>query len=83
MFVNNTGWSSPKTDALMDKAAIEPDPVKRAALYKEFQQIVVEECAITWIHELEFPTIYNNKYVDIIDSALGVLGNFDQAHMKS
>jgi peptide/nickel transport system substrate-binding protein len=83
VFVNNTGWSSPKTDELMDKAAIEPDAAKRAQLYKEFQQIVVEECAITYIHELEFPTIYNNKYVEIIDSALGVLGNFDQAHVKS
>ncbi|MBM3950643.1 MAG: twin-arginine translocation signal domain-containing protein [Rhodospirillales bacterium] len=83
VFVNNTGWSSPKTDELMDKAAIEPDAAKRAQLYKEFQQIVVEECAITYIHELEFPTIYNNKYVEIIDSALGVLGNFDQAYLKS
>jgi peptide/nickel transport system substrate-binding protein len=83
VFVNNSGWSSPKTDELLDKATVELNPAKRAQLYKEFQQIVVEECAMTWILELEFPTIYNNRFVDLIDTALGVLGNLDRAHLKA
>src|SRR4029077_18202923 len=72
VFVNGTGWSSPRTDELMDLATIEPDPAKRNALYHEFQKLVVEGASILWSHELTFPTVYNKKYHDLIISPLGI-----------
>ncbi len=81
VFVNASGWSSPRTDQLMDQAAVEPDATRRAALYKEFQQLVVEQVPVSWIHEIKFPTVYNNKFADVITSPLGLLGALDQAHL--
>src|SRR5262249_57208414 len=42
VFVNGSGWSSPETDALMDKATVEVDAKKRNALYHELQAKLVE-----------------------------------------
>ncbi|MDX1430961.1 MAG: ABC transporter substrate-binding protein [Gammaproteobacteria bacterium] len=80
VFVNCSRWSTPRTDELMDMAAVEPDPAKRAALYKEFQQLVVEGVPVSWIHEIKFPTVYNKQFADVITSPLGILGALDQVH---
>ncbi|MFQ5774500.1 MAG: ABC transporter substrate-binding protein [Kiloniellaceae bacterium] len=81
VFVNASGWSSPRTDALMDQAAVEPNQAKRAELYKEFQKLVVEAVPVSWIHEIKFPTVYNNKFADLIVSPLGILGALDRVHL--
>ncbi len=81
VFVNGTGWSSPRTDQLMDKAAVEPDATKRAALYKELQKLLVEEAPIAWILENKFPTVYNNKFADVIAGPLGILETLDQVRL--
>jgi peptide/nickel transport system substrate-binding protein len=39
-FSNATHYANPKVDALLEGAAVENDPVKRVAMFKEFQQIV-------------------------------------------
>jgi peptide/nickel transport system substrate-binding protein len=80
VFVNQTRWSSPQTDKLMDAATSESDPKRRAQLYKEFQQIVVEECPIAQVHEIQLPIVYNKKFAGLIDG-LGLLGTLDQAHL--
>ena len=61
VFVNAMGWSTPETDALMDKASVESDPAKRAELYAEFQKLIVEASPIAFMHEMEFVTVYNSK----------------------
>ncbi len=81
VFVNESRWSSPRTDKLMDEAAIEPDPKRRIQLYKEFQQVAVEECPIAHMLELRFPTVYNKQFADVITSGLGILGQLDQARL--
>ena len=82
MFTNGSYWSDPKTDALLDKAKVEPDANKRSVLYAEVLAFVAEEMPIVWVHEMNFPTVINNKFADVIVSALGVYSNFDQAYMK-
>jgi peptide/nickel transport system substrate-binding protein len=47
---NTQSYSNPKVDALLDAAAIEGDPAKRKDLYREFQQIVVEDVPILFLH---------------------------------
>ena len=56
------------------------DPV--IDLYAQALKIVAEEIPIIWTHEMNFPTVVNNKFGDVIVSALGVYSNFDQAYMK-
>src|SRR6266403_4663032 len=80
VFVNETGWSSPKADELMDQATVEVNPRKRAALYKELQKIVVEGSPLVWVHELQFVTVYNKQFKDVIVSPLGLYASFDRAH---
>lgn len=83
VFKNAARWSSPETDKLMDLATSEPDPQKRGALYHKFQKILVDEVPVTWIHEVEQLSVVNANYVDVIDSAIGIAGNFRQGYIKS
>jgi len=79
VFVNDSHWSSPETDKLMDQATVETDPKKRAALYHEFQQKVVEASPLVWVLELDFTTVFNRKVQDWLVSPLGLYASFDQA----
>jgi peptide/nickel transport system substrate-binding protein len=76
VFVNGSQWSDPRADELMDKATVEPDPNKRAQYYHEVQKIVVEASPIVWVFELNFPTVINRRYKDVITSPLGLYTNF-------
>jgi len=80
VFVDETGWSSPRTDQLMDQATVELDPRKRATLYHEFQQRVVEAAPLVWVHELQFVTVYNKDIKDLIVSPLGLYAPCDRAY---
>ena len=80
VFVNETGWSSPRTDQLMDQATVELDPKKRAALYQEFQKLVVEAAPLVWVHELQFVTVHQKQLKDLIVSPLGLYASFDRAY---
>ena len=76
VFVNGAQWSNPRSDELMDKATIEPDLKKRAEYYHEVQKIVVEGSPIVWVFELNFPTVINKRYKNVITSPLGLYTNF-------
>ena len=80
VFKNASRWSSPLTDKLMDMASVEPNQEERGALYQAFQKILVEEVPVTWIHEIQFPTIINAQYKDVITSAIGIAGNFREGY---
>jgi len=82
VFTNGSYWSDPKTDELLNRAKVEPDAKKRGMLYAETLTFVAEEIPIVWVHEMNFPTVINNKFADVIVSALGVYSNFDRAYMK-
>ena len=82
VFTNGSYWSDPKTDELLSQAKVEPDAAKRGELYAEALKFVADEIPIIWIHEMNFPTVVNNQFEDVIVSALGVYSNFDRAHMK-
>lgn len=82
-WVNGTRWTNEKCDQLIEAAAIEADPRKRAALYHEFQKLVVEACPIVWVAEMQFTTVYNNGFDGLVASPLGVNTSFDGAWKKA
>jgi peptide/nickel transport system substrate-binding protein len=82
-WVNGTRWTDPKVDQLIEAAAIEPDAKKRAALYHEFQKIVVEACPIVWVAEMQFTTVHNTGFDGLVVSPLGVNTSFDGAWQKA
>ncbi|HET8578182.1 MAG TPA: ABC transporter substrate-binding protein [Methylomirabilota bacterium] len=82
VFVNSTNYSNPKVDELLKQATTEANHAKRAALYKEFQKIVVEDSPIVWLFDMQFVNMYNNRFQDVVTSPLGVYASFDRAWMK-
>ena len=58
---NTQGYSNARVDELLDMAATENDPEARAALYKEFQEIVAEEVPIYFMNAVPMHTIYSDK----------------------
>jgi len=80
VFVNGTGWSSPETDKLMDQATVEVDQTRRNAIYHELEKKLVEAAPLVWVHELQFVTVYNTRFKDLIVSPLGIYASFSQAY---
>jgi peptide/nickel transport system substrate-binding protein len=79
VFVNGARWGDPHTDGLMDRATIEPEAARRAALYAEVQKVVVDAAPIAWVLEVNFPTVLDRRFRDVIVSPLGIFANFDRA----
>jgi ABC-type transport system substrate-binding protein len=48
-------YVDPKVDELLAGAGRERDPVKRKALCRDFQRIVVDDCPIAFLYEPDFP----------------------------
>ena len=48
---NTQSYSNPKVDQLMEAAGKEMDMAKRKALYKQMQQIVVDDCPQAFLYE--------------------------------
>lgn len=63
----------------MDQATIEVDPKKRSQLYAEIQKLVVEAAPLVWTHEINFATVLDKRYRDVIVSPLGLFSSFDRA----
>lgn len=79
VFVNGARWSTPETDALMDKATVEPDAAKRGQLYKELIRLTSEASPVVYVLELQFPTIVNKQFKNVITTPLGIYGNYATA----
>ncbi len=82
VFVNAARWTSPETDAIMDKATVEIDPGKRAALYKDLVRITSEASPIVYVLEVQFPTLVNKQFKNVITSPLGIYGNYAGAYKE-
>lgn len=78
---NVAGYTNPKVDELFAAAAIEPNVDKRQALYDEVQKILVDDVAVGWALELQFPTIYRCDVKDLVKTAIGLNDGFKDAYL--
>ena len=76
IFVNDTQWSSKKTDDLMDQATVENDPEKRKALYHELQRDLAEASTVIWVNELSWVTVFRSSVKNVDISPLGPFSSF-------
>ncbi len=44
---NHTGYSNPTLDAILDEAGVEQDPEQRLSLYREAEQLIIDEAV--WV----------------------------------
>lgn len=79
---NVEGYENETVDRLFDEAATAFPDSARTEFYKQVQQQLVEDVPVAWLLELEFPTIYNCKVQNLIDSAIGVNDGLGTAWIK-
>ena len=78
-FANSEGYSNPEVDKLFAEAAVAPSDEERQRLYTKVQQLIVEDVAILWLLELEYPTIYRCNIKNLVTTAVGVDDGFRDA----
>src|SRR5260370_5099555 len=59
--VNSGGFANPKVDALIDQGRAEIDPVKRAAIYKELQDVIYDEAPWVFIANWKQNAVSSSK----------------------
>jgi peptide/nickel transport system substrate-binding protein len=83
VFTNNTGYSSPEMDRLLETAQGENDPVKRKALYLDMQRLAMTDLPVIPLMETRFLTISSSKLKNHTVSADGIIGgNFADAYFE-
>jgi peptide/nickel transport system substrate-binding protein len=82
LFTNTSGYSNPEVDRLFAEAAKEPDQAKRKELYTKVQKILVDDVALAWLVELQWPTIYDAKLKNVIHNGLGPNDNFADVYFE-
>jgi peptide/nickel transport system substrate-binding protein len=82
VFVNGSRWSSPETDQLMDRASVNTDPLIRGRQYVELVKRVSDASPVVYVLELRYPAVINKQFKRVIDSPLGIYGNFATAHRE-
>jgi peptide/nickel transport system substrate-binding protein len=79
---NAEGYKNEQVDQWLTEAATAFPDAKRQELYNKAQRQLVEDVPVGWLMELEFPTIYNCKVQNLIDSAIGINDAFGTAWIK-
>lgn len=82
-FSNGAAYANAKVDTLLEAAAIETDPAKRFAQWREIQQILVEDLPAIDIVSAPEITIYNKRISDHTVGAEGVSGSLAQAYVTT
>lgn len=82
-FSNGSGFSNPDADRLLEEAAVELDPVRRRALFQEFQVVVATELPDVNLVTGTNLTIANRKVVDHTITIDGPSANFADVWLQS
>ncbi len=82
-FSNGSHYNNPKVDALLEGAAVENDPVKRKAMFVEFQKVVAEEIPDIPLYSPLFLTIKNKRVHEDSLTADGVEANMSRVWLDA
>jgi len=82
-FSNTSYYRNPRVDALLEASATEPDPAKRRAEFKEFQQIVMHDVPDINIGVPRWVTIHSPRVQGHSRTADGIEGNLAYAYIAS
>jgi peptide/nickel transport system substrate-binding protein len=80
-FGNNQGYTNPKADELWAKAAVAVNPEERQKLYSELQRILVDDVALSWLVQIDYPTLYRKNIHNLVTSAIGLKESFDDVYI--
>lgn len=80
---NTQQYCNPRVDELLNAAAIETDLDERKLLYKEFQQIVVDDAPIAYINADPLRTVYRNNVGNPPLTIWGAMSPMDDTYLKT
>ncbi|WP_061026991.1 ABC transporter substrate-binding protein [Bradyrhizobium sp. CCH5-F6] len=80
-FSNGSGYSSAEADKALEDAQTEVDPAKRAALFRDFQKIVMTDLPLFPIADARYITIKSKTVMNIEVDPLGAHGSFAEAYL--
>lgn len=78
MFTNTSGYSNKDVDKWFADANVETDREKRADLYAKIQRKLSDDVAMIWLIEVERLTISHKSINNVITTAFGPRGPWDQ-----
>ena len=74
---NTQQYSNASVDDLLNAAAVEMDPAKRADLYAQFQQKVAADVPVYWINSLPYHTAYDKRLTNLPTGIWGSMHPMD------
>ena len=77
-FTNSMGYSNPKIDELFAAGAVEPDPMKRHAIFDEAQTILVDDMPVIYLSEMADVSIWNKKVHGLLTNGLSYYGGWEK-----
>ena len=80
-FVNDMFYSNPEVDRMLGEGAREPDPAKRAELYKTVQRTLAEDSPMVWLIDVQYVSVFSTKLRDHTTGPLGTQQAFERAWM--
>lgn len=80
---NTQSYRNSKVDTLLDAAASEVDPAKRKALYKEFQQIVVDDVPILVLHSFPYTHAAHKGLQSLPTGIWGPMSPYDELYWEA
>lgn len=78
-YSNCTGYTNPRVDELFKEGATATSDEARQKAYSEVQKILTEDVPMCWLVEVDFPTLLDKGYDDVIVSAIGVNETYRKA----
>ncbi|MDQ6639661.1 MAG: ABC transporter substrate-binding protein [Pseudomonadota bacterium] len=80
-FTNEAGYSNPAVDALFNQAAATVDEARRKKLYSDVQKLLVDDAAVIWLVELQWPTVTNKRLHNVVINGLGPNSSFAETYL--
>lgn len=81
LFNNESGYSNPDVDRWFDEAGAALETDKRAQLYAQIQRKLVDDVAMIWLLEVEQLTLSSKRVRNVITSAFGPRGPWDELYL--
>jgi peptide/nickel transport system substrate-binding protein len=79
-FTNTGGYANPKVDELFTTARTSGDPAVRQKAFTDVQKILCDEVPQIWLMELAWPTFHEKKLHNVITTAMGPNGDFENTY---
>ena len=78
----HSGWQDKRSDELFQQSDQEPDPAKRAAEYKEMQEMLNAAAPYLFLYEAPYPTAFRKNAKGFIQTPLGT-NIFELAYLEA